>query len=271
MPEKTRKTFRRLSHQDRLDIEKGITYGRSFSSIAKSIGVSTSTISREVLRNRVRDRSTRYGKGIRRFCANEKDCTVRRLCDSGCEKLCRVCTESLCTIRCPYHEAATCQRLTGVPYSCNGCSKKATCFVERYVYDAAQATHAAYLYVDDDDIDDDNDEPIRVYCADPRRPQQRGCLEKNHTYIREILPKGSSFDELTDADVRLMASHINSIPRTSLGGKTPYEVAGFLYTDELCERLGISRIDADEVIRRPWLIGEPPPWAFDRESADGKI
>ncbi|MCQ8264294.1 hypothetical protein NF417_12955, partial [Streptococcus suis] len=40
-------------------------------------------------------------------------------------------------------------------------------------------------------------------------------IEKNHTLIRDILPKGSSFDNLTQEDINLVCSHVNSVKRAS--------------------------------------------------------
>ena len=40
-----------------------------------------------------------------------------------------------------------------------------------------------------------NDEVrTRIYYCDPNRSDQKGALEKNHEYIRYVLPKGTSFE-----------------------------------------------------------------------------
>ncbi len=62
------------------------------------------------------------------------------------------------------------------------------------------------------------------YC-DPSCSWQKGSIEKNHEYIRYILPKGTSFSGLSQEDCSLMASHINSVPRLSLNNFSPYEEA----------------------------------------------
>ena len=43
----------------------------------------------------------------------------------------------------------------------------------------------------------------KVYFCDPNCSYQKGMLEKNHEFIRYVLPKGTSLDHLTQADVRL--------------------------------------------------------------------
>lgn len=40
-------------------------------------------------------------------------------------------------------------------------------------------------------------------------------IERNHELIRMVLPKGSSFDHLTQANVSLLACHVNSLIRKS--------------------------------------------------------
>jgi IS30 family transposase len=63
----------------------------------------------------------------------------------------------------------------------------------------------------------------KIFYCDPYSPYQKGGIEKNHEYIRWVLPKGSSFDDLTWYDVALLASHINAVARDSLDGLTPYK------------------------------------------------
>ena len=67
----------------------------------------------------------------------------------------------------------------------------------------------------------------RLFYCDPNASYQKGMLEKNHEFIRYILPKGASFDELCQSDVAHMMNHINSLNRDSLGGKSPLDAARF--------------------------------------------
>ena len=41
----------------------------------------------------------------------------------------------------------------------------------------------------------------KVFYCDPSSPYQKGACEVNHELIRRILPKGSSFDDLTQEDI----------------------------------------------------------------------
>ena len=64
-----------------------------------------------------------------------------------------------------------------------------------------------------------------IYYCDPMRSGQKGGIEQAHTMLRMILPKKTSFEYLTQWDLRTIVDHINSTPRESLGGRTPYDVA----------------------------------------------
>ena len=99
----------------------------------------------------------------------------------------------------------------------------------------------------------------RVYYCDPMQSGQKGTLENKHIELRYILPKGTDLRELglTDqAALNLALSHVNSAPVELLGGKSPLELADFMYHD-LYERLlafGIRQIDKDKVTLRPYLL-----------------
>lgn len=43
--------------------------------------------------------------------------------------------------------------------------------------------------------------------------------------LRMVLPKKTSFEFLTQWDLWTIVDHINSTPRESLDGRTPYDVA----------------------------------------------
>ena len=74
------------------------------------------------------------------------------------------------------------------------------------------------------------------------------------TYIRYILPQGSSFDDLTQDKVNLMMSHINSTARPSLQGKTPIELALQHFGKDTVEKLGLHVIEPDDVCLKAQLL-----------------
>lgn len=67
-----------------------------------------------------------------------------------------------------------------------------------------------------------------LYYCDPNASRQKGAIERNHEFIRYVLPKGTSFAGLTQGNCDKLADNINSVPRVSLNGHTPYE-AGLMY------------------------------------------
>ena len=86
-----------------------------------------------------------------------------------------------------------------------------------------------------------------VFYCDPNCSWQKGSIEKNHEYIRYILPKGTSFAGLNQNDCYLIASHINSIPRLSLNNHSPYEEAfNFIGYDNI-NKFHIKKIDYDDI------------------------
>ena len=84
------------------------------------------------------------------------------------------------------------------------------------------------------------------YC-EPYSAWQKGSIERNHQYIRYVLPKGTSFSGLTQDDCTLLASHINSTPRKSLNNRTPYEAAKSFLGEKTLDIFGIKEIPKDEV------------------------
>ena len=72
--------------------------------------------------------------------------------------------------------------------------------------------------------------------------------------IRKILPKGSSFDNLSQEDVQLMMNHINSYSRMKPNGKSPHEMFSFIYGSEALEQLGVSLVPHNEIILTPELF-----------------
>ena len=82
-----------------------------------------------------------------------------------------------------------------------------------------------------------------IFYCDPQTPSQKPHVENNHNYVRDIIPNGKFLKNLTQEDLNLMFSHINSTPMKVLNGKTPYEAFEFLYGNEILEKLNIQKIE----------------------------
>lgn len=93
------------------------------------------------------------------------------------------------------------------------------------------------------------------YCLAMASWQKAEC-ERNHEEIRRILPKGRPLDGLTQDDVNLVMSHVNSYPRKSLNGMTPFDIFETIFGKGILAKLGISRIPPDKVTMRPQLLGD---------------
>ena len=94
-----------------------------------------------------------------------------------------------------------------------------------------------------------------VFFCDPMNSNQKSQEERNHELVREVLPKGVSFDGLTQEDASLMMSHVNAYVRLSQSDRTPYDVFEFIHGEGTAAKLGISKIDPREVVLKPRLLG----------------
>ena len=142
--------------------------------------------------------------------------------------------------------------------------------VTKYLYDIKNTLHQAdkdffqlfpVILTDNggefarvDDIEMDVRGESKLFFCDPNRSDQKGRIEKNHTLIRDILPKGTSFDNLTQEDINLVCSHVNSVKRAALNGKSAYELFAFTYGEEIPKLLGISKILAEDVCQSSKLL-----------------
>ena len=88
----------------------------------------------------------------------------------------------------------------------------------------------------------------KVFFCDPQRSDQKSQIELSHEYIRKYIPKGISIGKYTDQNILDMMNHINSIPRKSLGWKSPYEIATDLFGLETFNKLGIYKINSKDLI-----------------------
>lgn len=99
----------------------------------------------------------------------------------------------------------------------------------------------------------------RVFYCDPMQSGQKGSLENKHIELRYILPKGTDLRALgldgQDA-LNLAVSHVDSAPVEKLGGKSPLDLADFMYHDlyEKLDAFGIHKIEKDKVILKPYLL-----------------
>ena len=87
----------------------------------------------------------------------------------------------------------------------------------------------------------------RIFYCNPRASYQKGMIEKNHEFIRYVLPKGTSFDELLQTDIDRIINHINSLARASINWTTPYDLAKLFLGKDVLKKLNLSKIPNDEI------------------------
>ena len=94
----------------------------------------------------------------------------------------------------------------------------------------------------------------RVFFCDPMNSNQKSQIERNHELVREVLPKGSSFDKLEKRDVALVLSCVNSYVRLAKGDRTPYDLFQYAYGKGVAEKLGIRKVAPERVCLKPMLM-----------------
>lgn len=135
--------YNRITFKERVRIEAGIYSNKSFSRIAKEIGRSTSSVTREVKNNRIRIKEV-YPCGT--DCIHPPGCAQKHLCgDIYCNKRCWTCMEYKCTDLCSRNRNHQCLKTQKAPYVCTGCSEnnKKKCRFDKYYYIAEKADAAS--------------------------------------------------------------------------------------------------------------------------------
>ena len=93
-----------------------------------------------------------------------------------------------------------------------------------------------------------------LFFCEPNRSDEKGSCERNHRELRKIIPKGTSLEHLTQADMNLITNNVNSYIRPSLGGIAPYDLAINRYDEKFFCMLGLEKIPMKDVILKPSLI-----------------
>lgn len=94
----------------------------------------------------------------------------------------------------------------------------------------------------------------KIYYCNPNSSWQKGMIEKNHGYIRLVVPKGRSLDRYTEHDAALLMNHINSEARDSLNGCTPFKLSQMLLNNKLHSVLNLEEVNPDDVTLCPELL-----------------
>ena len=94
----------------------------------------------------------------------------------------------------------------------------------------------------------------KIFFCDPQRSDQKGSCEVTHEMIRRVLPKGTSFDNLTQDDVDLMMSHINSYTRKKLNNRSAHQLFSTIHGEDVLTKLHQKLVPANEINLTPSLL-----------------
>ncbi len=130
--------FKQLSQIERLYIETSLNQAMSIREIAEMLKRPTTTISREIKRNRV-EKKNQFDKNQ---CDLRTNCRKRHACgNQECSRRCNVC--HLCNRACSSFARIPCKTRDRSPHCCNACTKKSRCFLDKHFYLASSAQDTA--------------------------------------------------------------------------------------------------------------------------------
>lgn len=87
----------------------------------------------------------------------------------------------------------------------------------------------------------------KVFYCDPASPTQKAHCERNHVFIRKILPKGTTFNNLSQNQVNNFTNHINSYKRKKINNQSPTELFIFIFGIKIADKLGIKIIEPNNI------------------------
>ena len=88
---------------------------------------------------------------------------------------------------------------------------------------------------------------VSVFYTEPYSSWQKGGIERNHEFIRYIIPKGITFDNLTKKNITDMMNNINNVQRKSLDYQTSYLKFKEEFGENITKKLHLLYIKKDEV------------------------
>lgn len=104
------------------------------------------------------------------------------------------------------------------------------------------------------EYDENGVQICKVFFTNPYKSTDKPHCERNHEFIRYVIPKGESLNFLTQEKVNLLFSHINSYVRASNQNKTPYELIVESFGLEFIQATGITAIPLQDVCLKRELL-----------------
>ena len=100
----------------------------------------------------------------------------------------------------------------------------------------------------------DDRESCHVFFCHPNSSFEKGHCERNHVLFRYIRYKGHNFDSFSQDTVNMLFSHINSYPRKSIAGNTPYSLVLNDLGIEFLNIIGIYYVNPNDINLTPSLL-----------------
>ena len=88
---------------------------------------------------------------------------------------------------------------------------------------------------------------VNIFYCDSYSSWQKGGIERNHEFIRYIIPKSISFDNLTKKNITDMMNNINNVQRKTLDYQTPYQLFKKEYGNNISKKFHLKPIKKDEI------------------------
>ena len=91
-----------------------------------------------------------------------------------------------------------------------------------------------------------------LFFCHPMRSDEKGSCERNHEVFRYVFPKGTSFDNLTQEDINIVTSNVNSLKRKSTNFLSPIEKFCAIFGQDILNKLNIFLIEGNQVNLKPY-------------------
>ena len=83
---------------------------------------------------------------------------------------------------------------------------------------------------------------INIFYTEPYSSWQKGGIEIKHEFIRYIITKGITFNNLIKKNIIDMMNNINNVQRKSLDYQTPYQLFTKEYGKDISTKLHLKHI-----------------------------
>ena len=94
---------------------------------------------------------------------------------------------------------------------------------------------------------------VSIYYCQARRSDQKGKCEKNHEHLREMVPKGISFNNYSVDDINHISLMVNNYPRLMFNYKSPIEVADVMLNKKAFSLNNLTPIPTNQVVLKRYI------------------